>query len=171
MEILIPGLILVALMVYASTRIKKTAARAFEAEQIDNDDFTLSKPDGFLNRISDDGEFAFEAYSKEFGHEPAEDVRAATAVVIIETASLDEALIKEKERLSSVDSEERFEIDGNPAALLSGESERDGHLFSVSIKGVEKNGRTLLLRIEVLKELADDFTRKTDEMLTTFSAR
>ena len=32
MELLIPGLILVALMVYASTKIKKAAAAAFEPE-------------------------------------------------------------------------------------------------------------------------------------------
>jgi hypothetical protein len=35
MEILIPGLILVALMVYVSTRIKRAAARAFEPENVD----------------------------------------------------------------------------------------------------------------------------------------
>jgi hypothetical protein len=171
MELLIPGLLLVALMVYASTRIKKTAARAFEAEQIDNDDFTLSKPDGFLNRIGDDSGLAFEAYSKEFGPEPAEDIRAATAVVVIETATIDDALAKEKERLSTVVSEERFEIDGGPAALLSGELERDGHLFNIACKIIERNDRTLVLRIEVLKELIEDFARKTDEMLTTFSAK
>src|SRR5713226_4104201 len=79
MELLIPGLILVALMVYASTRIKKTAAVAFEPETIETDDFIIQKPDGFLNKINRDVQFEFEAYSKEFGGPGAEDFRQGTA--------------------------------------------------------------------------------------------
>src|SRR5262249_24498312 len=78
MELLIPGLILVALMVYASTRIKRRAAQAFEQETIGTDEFTLVKPEGFLHLISGDPAYAFQAYSKEFGAEDASDRRRAT---------------------------------------------------------------------------------------------
>ncbi len=69
MEILIIGVIVVALMVWASTRIKRSAAEAFEEEAIDTDDFSLVKPEGFLSPVENDEYLAFYAYSKEFGEE------------------------------------------------------------------------------------------------------
>src|SRR5260370_21728636 len=93
MELLIPGLILVALMVYASTRIKKTAAVAFEPETIETDDFIIQKPDGFLNKINRDEQFEFEAYSKEFGGAGAENIRQGTAYLMVyDDISVDQAV-------------------------------------------------------------------------------
>ena len=79
MELLIPGLILVGLMVYASTRIKRSAARAFEAETVETAEFTLYKPDGFLSVLNGDPAYIFEAYSKDFGTGDDNNVRAARA--------------------------------------------------------------------------------------------
>src|SRR5258707_9193856 len=93
MELLIPGLILVALMVYASTRIKKTAAAAFEPETIETDTFIIQKPDGFLNVINGDPQYSFEAYSKEFGGPGAENFRQGTAHLSVYVGmSTDEAV-------------------------------------------------------------------------------
>src|SRR5205085_2158799 len=84
MEILIVGVILVALMVYASTRIKKSAARAFESETIDADEFYIEKPEGFINPLRDESaEYAFEAYSKDFGTGDAENVYQAQAFITV----------------------------------------------------------------------------------------
>ena len=59
MEILIPGLILVALMVYVSTKIKKNAVDAFGEETITTDDFVLIKPEGFLHNLNGDPALLF----------------------------------------------------------------------------------------------------------------
>src|SRR6187402_2381934 len=97
MELLIPGLILVALMVYASTRIKKTAAQALEPESIDTDVFEIEKPDGFLSVINGDPELEFEAYSREWGSDGAESIRQARAEIrILENSNLDAAASKVK---------------------------------------------------------------------------
>ena len=64
--LIILGLILVALMVWASTKIKKTAADAFEPEFIETDAYSLQKPEGFLHVIGDETH-EFMAYSKDFG--------------------------------------------------------------------------------------------------------
>lgn len=69
MEILISGLIIVALMAYVSTRIKRSAAAAFEAETIEGEGFTIDKPAGFLHNLNADPKYVFEAYSKEFSTE------------------------------------------------------------------------------------------------------
>mgnify|MGYP007097599700 CR=1 FL=1 len=49
MELLIPGLILVALMVWASTKIKRSAAQAYAAESIETEYFAIEKPDGLID--------------------------------------------------------------------------------------------------------------------------
>ena len=42
MEIFIVGVAVVALMVYVSTKIKRSAAAAFEREEIEEEDFSLT---------------------------------------------------------------------------------------------------------------------------------
>src|ERR1044072_6257842 len=83
MEILIIGIVVVALMAYVSTKIKKSAARAFEPETIETDEFIIVKPEGFINPINDESAFAFEAYSKEFGTGDAKNLRQAEMFVSV----------------------------------------------------------------------------------------
>ncbi len=143
MELAIPGLILVALMVWASTRIKRSAARAFEAEHIEGDGFSLDKPEGFLQKLNDRSEYVFEAYSKEYGRGTAENARAATAVVAVNDENLD----------------------------TTDHIIHDGHEYQVRTKTISSNSHKLTLRIEVLSEQFDDFARKIDEMLASFAPR
>ena len=77
MEILIPGLILVALMVWASTKIKKKASAAYEDEIVETDTFILEKPEGFISPAYPDEGLEFAAYSKEFGRDRTRDLRQA----------------------------------------------------------------------------------------------
>ncbi len=65
MEILIVGSIIVALMVWASTRIKRDAAAAYNEEVIEADGFKLTKPEGFIHLLNDDSGLAFRANSKD----------------------------------------------------------------------------------------------------------
>src|SRR6476620_3282039 len=77
MELVIPGLIIVALMAWASTKIKKRAADAFETESIETDRYSLRKPEGFLHVLGD-SEHEFYAYSREYGSGSGSKVRRAT---------------------------------------------------------------------------------------------
>jgi hypothetical protein len=85
MELLIPGLILVALMVWASTRVKRDAASAFEPETIETPHFIFDKPAGFLHVLNDDSGFELRAYSKEYGSGDNKGTRRA----VIEVERLD----------------------------------------------------------------------------------
>ena len=73
MELLIPGLALVALMVWASTRIKRTAADAFAPEVIDTPEFSIKKPEGWLSIAVPT--LPFEAYTKDYAPSPNEEIR------------------------------------------------------------------------------------------------
>jgi len=86
MEFLIPGLILVALMAWASTKIKKSAADAFEAETIETDKYSLQKPEGFLHVLIDP-DHEFYAYSREFGEGASSKLRRATIEIDVLNAT------------------------------------------------------------------------------------
>lgn len=67
MEIWIIGGILVAIMIYASTRIKSAAKAAYEEEVIETETFRIIKPEGFLAPGIPKEPFVFEANSKDLG--------------------------------------------------------------------------------------------------------
>lgn len=171
MELLIPGLILVALMVYLSTRIKRTAALAYEREVIETDDFSIVKPEGFLHPVKENPEFAFEAYSRECGHEDAGNIRqAAATVAVFEDSDFDE--ICDKARVSGrIISEGSPVIAGRRVFLLDAERETGGVMQEVFHKIVAKNGRVYDLEITLLQEHKDAYLRSIEELRESFTLR
>ena len=168
MELLIPGLILVALMVYASTRIKRSAARAFEAETVETDDITLDKPEGFLNVLNLDPALALDIYSKEMGIGDAAEFRAARAELrIYEQRTLDYAAnaIRESTKVMS----EISEIIGERKyGILEAERNEKGTDFREFYKIVEQDGRVFEFKIVLLDETNDEFKRKIETMFNSF---
>jgi len=165
MELLIPGLILVALMVYASTRIKKNAAKAFDQETVETDVFSLVKPEGFLHLINGDPALAFQAYSKEFGKDDAEDVRRATIDLRIFSDKTFAAVCDEvKSGATSLIERKDLEVSGFRAWSIETERETNSHEFVIHSLIVEAPDRIISLQSTVLKEHNNDFLRKIDEM-------
>lgn len=68
-------------MAYVSTKIKKAAQQAYEPEALENEYFTITKPEGLIIPVKDRSEFMFEAYSKEFGEDEAEKFNQCWVVV------------------------------------------------------------------------------------------
>jgi len=165
MELLIPGLILVALMVWASTKIKKRAADAFEAEFIETETYSLQKPDGFLHVIGDE-EHEFAAYSKEYGNGDNTGVRQATIEIdIFRDTNL--ASVLDSTRNSATTSE----ISEQTEMIVELKSEELANETSIRAfyKIVAEESSVYRLRFAVLAEHCDDHLRKMDETLDSFS--
>lgn len=170
--ILIPGLLLVGLMVWASTRIKRTAAEAFEAETIETDDFVIQKPEGFLNKINRDDQFAFEAYSKEFGVDEAADFRQGSINLTIRdremiadaVARIKADDVKITEDLTEVIGSRRYQVI-DATRVVSGIE------FHVTYKVGEKSGKVYNLEAVRLGETSDEFSRKLDLMVASFELK
>ena len=172
MELLIPGLILVALMVYASTSIKKTAAAAFEPETIETDDFIIQKPDGFLNVIGGDPQFAFEAYSKDFGDAGAEDFRQGTAKLkIYNGMSLDEAMANLSKSSDEIVSDISEIIGENRYRVVETKRMEKSIELRGFYKIAEMDGKVYELEITTLKETTEAFMRNIEAMLNSFEIK
>ena len=162
MELLIPGLLLVALMVWASTRIKKTAAAAFDAETIETDEFLIQKPEGFLHNLNGDPKYIFEAYSKDYS-KANDKLRAGTATITrMENTKLETVA---NEMLQSNDSVDHGTEKLNEDRYHHFERLKrvDGVNTEISYKLVEKNWNVYRLEITAIEEF------RNSQWVETFS--
>lgn len=169
MELLIPGLILVALMVYASTKIKKNAALAYEREKIDTPEFSIVKPEGFICPVDYSEELLFAAYSKEYGREQAEGVRQASAEIeAFERANFDEICERVRIESSHVISEDLGTLSGAKCRIIAAERIDNGITLDAVHKIMARDGKVYELAVSVLPEHKDDYLRRIDELVDSF---
>jgi hypothetical protein len=150
MEILIIGGALVALMAYVSTRIKRAAAAAYEREEIETENFRITKPEGFLHPLKDKTPYAFEAYSKEFGEDEAAKMYQAQALVKIYNN-------QNGGRPSQITKSERTE---NGVQILT---------YRKVLRGADREFYEL--EISVLGDHREKFLERVNEMLESFSLK
>ena len=170
MEILIVGVIAVALMIYTSTKIKKNAAAAFAEEKIETDEFSLLKPEGFLNPVENKDYLAFYAYSREYGEEDAaEKVRQSLIKLKVTAGRTLTAIGKEIEK--SFDQTFSEEKDGADTHLLKGsrtEKEAETVYYHKIVAGNEK---IYDLEISILAEYDEKFAERAEKLLESFRVK
>ena len=175
MEIFIVGVIVVALMVYVSTRIKKSAAQAYEPETIDAEDFTIYKPAGFINPVNDGSRLVFEAYTKDFGTDEAKDFRQARARLRrISDLSFDAVCKNAKQSAGKVLSKNFSENAAQQRIfLIEAEGIENDVPISSAWKIVESRERRKIyeLQISVLEEYKKNYADEIAEMIESFAVK
>ncbi len=172
MELLIPGLILVALMVYASTKIKKHAALAFEPELIDTDEFSIKKCAGFINPLNGDKEHAFEAYSKDFGTDAAQNMRQVSArISVFPDADFDKICEGAKQSVTDIISETSAGSGDSRTCVIEAESAEKGVPVEAYYKIAAGNSKIYELKISVLPEHKGEYLHRIEEMIGSFSVK
>ncbi len=170
MEILIIGALVVALMVWASTKIKRSAAEAFEEETIETDEFSLVKPEGFLNPVETQDYLAFYAFSKEFGEEDkAEKSRQSLIKLkILAGRNLSEISKDIKKSFDEVLAEES--TDENTFLLRGEKTEKDvSQLFYHKI--IAKDERVFDLEMSILTDYQEKYEEKVEKLLAGFHVK
>jgi len=164
MEILIFGGALVALMVYTSTRIKRVAKEAYQEELVERPDFTLIKPEGFLELTSPAVGLAFEAHSKGFGEEETTEAQREALASVVINVECAEAVGKSLEtegyrNISEIENDFIFEkLQEEPFASLT--------LTRVIDLDARKGSASL--SVIVLKESIDEFEGSARMMIRSF---
>ncbi|MEP6902246.1 MAG: hypothetical protein ABJA66_10880 [Actinomycetota bacterium] len=169
MEILIVGSIIVALMVYTSTKIKRRAAQAFEEETVETEDFFLVKPEGFLNPIRDESQFAFVAYSKDYGEEDAEKLRQALITLNVLTGKRFAEVCKDaKQSVDKVLAEEKI---GRGIFLLKGEKAEKSVGTEIYHKIIEDEQKVYDLQVTVLGESQKVYEERVNKLIESFRVK
>lgn len=166
LSILIPGLLLVAFMAWASTRIKRRASEAFEEETIENDLFTIKKPEGYLHVLNDDSGKAFRGYSRETATVNGKDIKQATIEIEVYRDYSLEDLVKTIKQKSESISEKNAYLDGGEKAMsltavrIDGEGE-----FQDKFKLVTRGNDIIAARTSILTDNLEDHSGKLEAML------
>jgi len=168
MEILVPGLILVGLMIYVSTKIKKSAAAAYAEEKIDAPDFSITKPEGYISPVGNTG-LAFAAYSKDFGTDEADEIRQVAAEVkIYDNETLDGVRSQIANHAEKVGAEQRLAGGG---FLVETEEIVNGMTVECEHHVREKEGRIYALTVKVLPEFKTDQQKNIDTLIASFEVK
>lgn len=176
MEIWFVGIIVVALMIYASTKIKKSAATAYEPEEIEAEDYRLTKPAGYLHPFKDDSTFAFEAYTKEFGDEESKNFRRSRATLKITSDSDFETVCKQAKKTADKITAKRF-VEDTPAEqkifYLETAKSENGVEFSTMWKIVESRARRKIYQFQVsfLEEFREDWAESARALVASFEVK
>lgn len=166
MEILVPGLLLVAFMVWASTRIKKRASEAFDEETIETEMFSIKKPEGYLHVLNDSSGKAFRAYSRESATVGGKDMRQATIEIDVHRDYAIDDLVKTIEQKSDSIVEQNSYIDAGEKAvsLTALRTEGDAELQE-QFKIVTRGQDVIEARTAILTDNLDDHSGKLEAML------
>ena len=170
MEILIIGVIVVALMVYTSTKIKKSAAAAFAEETIETDEFSLVKPEGFLSPVENEDFLAFYAYSKEYGEEENAEKSRQSLIKLKILAGRSLAEIGKDIKAGFDETLEEEKIGENTLLLTGLSSEKDLETLYYH-KLVAENEQVFDLEMSVLKDYREKYEEKAEKLLESFRVK
>jgi hypothetical protein len=167
MECLIPGLILVGLMIYASTRIKRASAGAYAPETIESEAFVFEKADEFLNKVEPAKGLEVEGYSREYGSGDAANIRQATYEVDRIAGGLDaaadamSALGEDATHTSEIFAEKKYRV-------VEIRREEKGIEFIDTYKMAETADGVVRLKVTMLDEASDEVRRRVETILSGF---
>jgi hypothetical protein len=156
-------------MIYVSTRIKRSAAGAYDRETIETEEFSVTKPEGFIIMDSDEPEAIFAAYSKEYGTGDADAVRRVTAKLRVWT---DRSVAAVRDAVAEGASEivdEQHLSDGS--LILETRSNLEGVQLENEYRIAERNGKTFEISVSALAETRADDQKDIDELLTSFELK
>lgn len=169
MELLIPGLALVALMVYVSTRIKRKAAEAFAEERVETEEFAITKPEGFIIPTNRDPSLAFAAYSKDFGLDDADKIRHVSAELRVHSGKTIQTITDQiANHAVRIISEQR--VAGN-TTILETEKIKDGITLEAEHRLIERNGRLFHLEVAALSATREEQQKNIDTLLASFEVK
>jgi hypothetical protein len=170
MEILIVGIILVAVMVWASTRIKRSAAAAFDAETVETSEFTLKKPDGWLSKVDPLEPYLFEAYTRDLGHAPNENIRLGTASIEISKGTIDD--IAERMATDAEITDDIREIVGEKHYRVIELRRADDEIDRLEwLKFGQTGGSVYTFWVKALADTTVEFRRDIEAMIDSFELK
>src|SRR5215218_8926411 len=170
MELLIPGLILVAVMAYASTKLKKATARALEAEEIETGEFSISKPAGFINVVSPDDGLLFKAYTKDYAENAPNSRKAEATISTTESSNIQQVLEELKQTGGVVSYKPESDERDSPLGVRIDRIE-DGTLLHRSIKLIQKGDRVYRLQFDTPDGCEEEFAIARREMNDSFELK
>ena len=166
----------IAVLLFISSRIRRAANRAFEPETIENAEFKINKPAGFLNPLNNGSEYPFEAYTRELGEKSAGRYRKSLVKMSVsEGLIFKNACQTAKKNADNVYSETILDKvpKGQKICLIEGEKMEDevNRLVFHKIVESENQNKTYDLEVSILEANEDEYIGKASELINSFTVK
>jgi hypothetical protein len=168
--------IFIALLLFISSKIRNAANQAYEPERIERENFSINKPEGYLNPVEWTPNKPFEAYTRELGERSMGRLRKSLAKLTVSDGLNFDNLRKEikkdaQEFVSTVFDENAPE--GERICLIE-TKKTENEITTVFLNKIVESRwqkKTYNLEISVLEEYRDEYEEKIGEMLNSFSLK
>src|SRR5690606_23082952 len=148
------GLIIVALMAYTSTKIKKAAREAFETETVSGDGYSITKSEGYMVPAREDNSpIEFEIVSKEFGGGECSKRRRVSLTLSISSGVLAGVRKEFRRQLTEITEDELVKDSQKTTLALTGGRELESCPVRIFRRGFDRGGK--IYRFEAVATLED----------------
>ena len=165
----------IAVLLFISSRIRRVANRAFEPETIENAEFKISKPAGFLHPLNNGSEFPFEAYSREFGEKGGRLRKSLVKMNVYDGLNFKNACRTARKSADNVYSETTPDNvpKGQKICLIEGEKMEDevNRLVFHKIVESKNQNKTYDLEVTILEANEDEYIGKASEFINSFTVK
>ena len=174
MEIWIIGGLIVVAMVLISTKIKKTAAKAYEPETVETEEFLVRKPEGFLHPVRRRTEYPFEVYSKLYGADrEARNIWRASAVLRVHDGKAIDRILTDAIKEETFTAKDISQTDLGRECVSRSEKTEDEMEYAVLRRIVENRrlGKTWELQVTMLRKHEPEYAQRAAEMLASMDIK
>lgn len=167
MEILIIGLIIVALMAYTSTKIKKAAREAYQSETLTGEGFSIVKSEGYMVPGRDErSPYEFEIVSKEFGGGDCGKRRQVSLTLNVSGGSDIAGVRKEmRSQLTDITEDELLKDSQKTTLSMTGDRKLDGCSLRIFMRSFERGGKVFRFDAAATLEDIEDHEENINAML------
>jgi hypothetical protein len=168
--------IFIAVLLFISSKIRNAASAAYEPEMIERENFSIYKPEGYLNPVEWTESVPFEAYTRELGERSMGRLRKSLVKLTVSDGLNFDKLRKEikanaPEFVSTVFDENA--PTGQRICLIETKKEEKEitTVFLNKIVESRRQKKTYNLEISVLEDYRDEYEDRIGAMLDSFSLK
>ena len=166
----------IALLLFISSKIRNAANQAYEPERIERENFSIYKPEGYLNPVEFTEQTPFEAYTRELGERSAGRLRKSLAKLTVTDGMNFDNLRKEIKKNAQECVSTKFDEnapEGQRICLIETKKTEKEITTIILNKIVEsrRQKKTYDLEISVLEEYRDEFEERINRMFESFTLK
>lgn len=166
----------IAVLLFLSSRVRRSANTAFEPETIETEEFKINKPEGFLHPLNNEPEYPFEAYSREVGEKGAGRLQKSLVKISVKNGLVFKAARESaKKDADNIYSETILENapQGQQICLLEGEKTENDvkRLVFHKIVESENQGKTYDLEVSILEANEAEYIGRASELINSFTVK
>lgn len=170
--------VFIAVLLFISSRIRNAASAAYEPEKIERENFSINKPEGYLNPVEWTETVPFEAYTREVGERAAGRLRKSLVKLTVSDGlnfdNLRKDLKKNAEEFVSTVFDENAPEGQKICLIETKKTDQEKEITTVFLNKIvesRRQNKTYDLEISVLEDYRDEFENRIAEMINSFTLK